>query len=182
MWYVIQVRAGHEQSVAERCRRDVLEPGEDIFVMMSERFFKKKGVWTLTKRPTFQKYLFAETSNVDDFRIRLRRVKELTKMLGAEGEILPIYPDEEKLLRRLGGTDHVIDISKAVRVDKKLEITSGSMEGMEGEIKWVDRHQRMAGVEVSLMGREMTIKLGIEIEDDVPNQRRLMDSPRVDRN
>ena len=29
MWYVIQVKALHEIEIAERCRREVIIPGED---------------------------------------------------------------------------------------------------------------------------------------------------------
>ncbi|MBQ8956088.1 MAG: antiterminator LoaP [Lachnospiraceae bacterium] len=168
MWYVMQVRAAHELAIVERCRKDVIIPGEDVFVMRSERMFKSHGEWELREEVSFQKYIFAETGDTDDFRIRLRNVKERTKMLGVGDEIVPISQEEEELLRKLGGDEHVIRYSTGFVAGDRLIVTEGPLAGHEGEVKWVDRHQRLAGIEIELMGQMVTIRLGCEVLKKLP--------------
>ena len=168
MWYVIQTRARHELDVAERCRQDVILPGENVFVMMAERMFKSHGEWKLIEDVAFQKYIFAETADTDDFRIRLRNVKDMTRMLGVGEEIAPIRREEEELLKSLGGEEHVIRYSVGFVVGDRLIITEGPLAGHEGEVKWIDRHQRLAGIETELMGQQVTIRLGCEVLKKLP--------------
>ncbi|MBQ9361451.1 MAG: antiterminator LoaP [Lachnospiraceae bacterium] len=171
MWYVIQVKAMHETAVVERCRSDVIIPGEDVFAMKSERMFKRHGEWSLIEEVSFQKYIFAVTEDTDDFRIRLRNVKELTKMLGVGDEVVPIRQDEEDLLRSLGGEEHVIRYSVGFVTGDRLIVTEGPLAGHEGEVKWIDRHQRLAGIETELMGQIVTIRLGCEVLKKLPEGR-----------
>lgn len=164
MWYVIQVQARHETAVVEKCHeRDVLLPGENIFTIFSERMVKERGEWKRKIEPAFQKYIFAETEDTDGFRIRLRKVHELTKMLGADGSIIPVYPEEQEMLQKLGGEEHVIRYSEGYMLGDRLVVTEGPMKGMEGFVKWVDRHQRIAGIEVFLLGRQLIVKMGIGV-------------------
>lgn len=164
MWYVIQVQALRELAVAEKCRRDVLIPGEDVFVMMVERLLRKGRKWERGEEPAFQKYVFAELIEglVDDFRIRLRQVDELAKVLKVGEEVAPILPEEEAFLKRLGGPEHVIRASEGYMLGEKLIITEGPMKGMEGLVKWSNRRQRVVGVAVSLMGQETIVRMGVE--------------------
>lgn len=164
MWYVIQVQARHEQAVVEKCHeRNVLLPGEDVFTILSERMVKERGEWKKKEEPAFQKYIFAETEDTNGFRIRLRNVQELAKMLGVDDSIVPIYPEEQEMLQRLGGEEHVIRYSEGYMLGEKLIVTEGPMKGMEGYVKWVDRHQRIAGIEIFLLGRQLIVKMGIGV-------------------
>ena len=169
MWYVIQVQAKHETAVVEKCHeRDVLLPGEDVFTMLSERMVKERGEWKKKTAPAFQKYIFAETDDTDGFRIRLKKVQELAKMLGVDDNIVPIYPEEQEMLQKLGGKEHVIRYSEGYMLGDKLVVTEGPMKGMEGIVKWVDRHQRIAGIEVFLLGRQVVVKMGVGVLKKVP--------------
>ena len=165
MWYVIQVRALHEFEVAKQCKRDVLIDGEDIFVFQTEHFVRKGKLWEIKRTPTFQKYLFVETDDVDDFRLRLRAVKQMTKFLGTGDEITPIYPEEEKWLMRLGGPDHIITVSEASYEGKDIVVNSGALEGLEGDIRWIDKRQKAVGVGVSILGHDRVINVGMEFID-----------------
>ena len=62
-------------------------------------------------------------------------------------------------------------MSYAIRtVNDKLVVTDGPMKGMEGRVKWVDRHQRIAGIEVMLLGRKVMVKMGVGILKKVSDQ------------
>lgn len=164
MWYVIQVQARHEIAIVEKCReRGVLLPGEEMFTMLCERMVKEGGEWKKRTEVAFQKYVMVDTADADGLRIRLRRVGEMTKMLGVDDTVAPIYPEEQELLQRLGGEEHVIRYSEGYMAGEKLVVTEGPMKGMEGLVKWTDRHQRIAGIEVFLMGQKIVVKMGMGI-------------------
>ena len=55
-------------------------------------------------------------------------------------------------------------------MNDKLVVTDGPMKGMEGRVKWVDRHQRIAGIEVMLLGRKVMVKMGVGILKKVSDQ------------
>ena len=173
---MIQTRARHELEVVRKCREDVILPGESVFVMMAERMFKQHGEWKLIEDVAFQKYIFAETADTDDFRIRLRNVKDMTRMLGVGEDIAPILREEEELLKSLGGEDHVIRYSVGFVEGDRLIITEGPLAGHEGEVKWIDRHQRIAGIETELMGQKVTIRLGCEVLKKLPEGVKLQEA------
>lgn len=93
--------------------------------MLSERMERKDGVWQPIRTVTFQKYIFVDTSNIDDFRSRLHSIPGLTKILTVGDEAVPIYPKEEQLLRLLGGKDHIIGRSVIYKEGDKVKALCG---------------------------------------------------------
>ena len=130
--------------------------------MLSERMVRKDGEWEKVQSVTFQKYIFVETAEPEDFRLRLRRIPGLTKFLTVGDDIVPIFPEEEKLLRMLGGDDHVIGSSVVYKEGDRVTVISGALVGMEGLVRWMDRRQRWVRIAVRLADRETLIKLGAE--------------------
>ena len=163
MWYVIQTRARHELEVVQKCREDVILPGESVFVMMAERMFKQHGEWKLIEDVAFKNYIFAETEDTDDFRIRLKKVREAARFVKVGDDIVPIGEEEEELLKRLGGEEHVIRSSKGIVEGDRLVVTDGPLMGQEGFVIGIDRHRRIAKLEIDLMGQTVTARLGCEV-------------------
>ena len=164
MWYVVQVRSRHETEIAERCRKKVLLPTEEIYVMYGERmFFRAESGWEKKLEVVFKGYLFVQTDDIEAFRKRLRTLRTMTKVLGVGDEMTPIREEEAALLDRLGGDDHIVTCSVGYKEGDRLVVTKGPMYGLEGLVKWTDRHRRMAGIEVDLLGRKIIVKLGVEI-------------------
>lgn len=161
MWYVIQVSACHEIEMAAKCQRIVKE-NEEVFTMLTERLERKGGEWKPYRFVTFQKYIFADTNDPDDFRIRLHSIGGLTKMLGTGDDVVPIHADEEEFLKRIGGSDHIIGKSVAYCEGDKITVTSGPLAGMEGLVKWTDKRQKLVGIAVNFLNQETVIKLGAE--------------------
>ena len=118
--------------------------------MLSERMVRKDGEWEKVQSVTFQKYIFVETAEPEDFRLRLRRIPGLTKFLTVGDDIVPIFPEEEKLLRMLGGDDHVIGSSVVYKEGDRVTVISGALVGMEGLVRWMDRRQRWVRIAVRL--------------------------------
>ena len=78
-------------------------------------------------------------------------------------EIVPITAQEEKFLVKIGGDDLVVGMSKGIIEQKQIKIMSGPLRNMEGSIRRIDRHKRLAWVSVKMFGREMEIPLGLEV-------------------
>ena len=58
-----------------------------------------------------------------------------------------------------------VGLSKvAVGENQRIKIISGPLKNLEGQIKKINLHKRVAEVEVRLLGRRRTLYLGIEIE------------------
>lgn len=163
MWYVIQVRTGQEIETAEKCRARIIKPGEDVFVMQGERMFKTGRGMEKRLYVLFRSYVFAETQDIDDFWMRLRSMKVMTKVLTTGETMTPIHPEEESFLRNLGGDDHIVRFSEGYMAGEKLVVTEGAMKGCEGRVKWIDRHRRYAVISVELLGQMVDVKLGLEV-------------------
>ena len=161
MWYVIQTKALHELEMVLKCQ-DILKDGEEVFTMETEKQKRKNGEWQTVREVTFQKYIFVETDDPDDLRIRLRDVKGMTKMLCVSDTPTPIYPEEEELLRRLGGDDHVIGKSRVYNMGDRIKVIDGPLANMEGVVKWTDRRQHIIGISVRIFGDERVVKLSAD--------------------
>lgn len=84
-------------------------------------------------------------------------------MLGMDDRVVPIHPEEQEMLQKLGGEEHIIRYSQGYLLGGKLVVTEGPMKGLEGFVKWTDRHQRLAGIELFLLGRKVTVRMGVGI-------------------
>ncbi len=162
MWYVIQVRTGSEERVTLSCRRLIVSKEEDVFYPTRELIKRIHGENVLTKRALFPGYVFFETENPEGLFHRLKRVQLLTKLLRVDGEFVPIYPEEEALLRKLCGKDHSVGVSEGFTDGKKVHIVSGPLTGMEGKVKKINRHKKIAVLEVFLLGEMRELVLGYE--------------------
>ena len=159
----MQVRTGQELETAEKCRARIIKAGEDVFVMQGERMFKTSRGMEKRLYGLFKSYVFVETEDIDDFWMRLRSMNVMTKVLTTGDTMTPVYPEEERFLRNLGGDDHVVRFSEGYMAGEKLVITEGSMKGYEGRVKWIDRHRRYAVISVELLGQMADVKLGLEV-------------------
>ena len=163
MWYVIQVYTGREMEIAQKCRDRVMEEDEDVFIPMAERQTKIRGEQQIIRTRLFPGYVFIETTRIEDFYMRLKQIKAMTKILRTGETMTPLYGEEEAYLRRLGGADHIVKYSEGYLEGDKLVVTSGALEGYEGRIKKILRHKRLVVLEVPLLGRLVDVTLGLGI-------------------
>lgn len=90
-------------------------------------------------------------------------------MLGKDEEqFIPLPDHEVEWLRRImeepGQEDMEVQLSRiSVSEDNEITILSGPLKNMEGCIKKIDLHRRIAKVEVDFMNRKTVIHLGIEM-------------------
>ena len=168
MWYVIQVYTGHEAEIAGQCRDRALEEGEEAFIPLVERMTKVQGEWVQVKTRLFPGYVFIETDRPWDLYMRLKKIKAMTKLLKTGEEITPLYKEEEEYLRGLEDREHVVRYSEGYLEGDRLVVTSGALQGYEGKIKKILRHKRLVVLEVSLLGRDVEVTLGLGIVEKKP--------------
>ena len=163
MWYVMQTQTGKEAELAQKCMSMIAKPDEKIFVMYGERMFKKLGSWEKRLQALFRGYVFIDTGDIADFRIRTFSLPNSVKILKSGDEMWPIHEDEEEFLKTIGGEEHIVRMSEGYAFGDKLSVVRGSMVGMEGRVRSIDRHNRTATLYVRVAGRELEVKVGLEV-------------------
>lgn len=164
MWYVIQIHTGTEEKICRQCGQ-VIDCSilEGCFI---PRFQQKKrflGEWHMQNEILFPGYVFLISDHPDELAESLRRVIGMTKLLKTGEEITPLSQQEIALLQKLGKEDLEIEMSTGIIEGDRVQILTGPLLGMEGMIKKIDRHKRMAYLEVKMFGRTVEMKVGLEI-------------------
>lgn len=169
MYYVIQVTSGMEDKVEEQIRILV---EKELYGRCFHpiRHVKKKirGEWKELREKLLPGYVFITSDDVRELYLKLKYVPAFTKMLGKDSEeFIPLPKHEVEWLKKITGPadDHMeIGLSQvSVSADDVITILSGPLKGMEGYIKKIDLHRRIAKVEVDFMNRKTVIHLGIEM-------------------
>lgn len=66
-------------------------------------------------------------------------------------------------LTKFANRNHVVDMSCGVIKNDKIIITDGPLMNLEGYITKIDRHKRIAYVDVELLGKITRVQVGLEI-------------------
>lgn len=165
MWYVIQVRVGTEEQICSQCKKrisgDILESS---FIPYYETKKKTASQWKTEQKILFPGYVFLITEQVESLFFALKKVEGLTKLLGTGNEIVPLSQREEEFLKRLGGDDHVVEMSEGIIEGDRVIIESGPLQDQEGYIVKIDRHKRKAWLEIPMFGGIQRVEVGLEIK------------------
>lgn len=158
MWYVMQVRTGTEENIRCQCQRlinsNVLERCFIPYYQQKKRF---QGEWHIQERILFPGYVFLIAENPE------KLVNGLTKLIGTGDEIVSLVQEEIDLLMKIGTDKQLVEISSGIIENDRVQILAGPLMGMEGNIRRIDRHKRMAYLEIEMFGRTVEMKVGLEI-------------------
>lgn len=170
MYYVIWTLTGKEEIVRDELYAQI---GRDnckaIHILTRERKQKFRGEWQMRKEKLFPGYLLIdlEEAQVEPVRQALRGATEHAKVLRSGEEFFPLYEQEERFLRRMTGDTTNVAMSVGVMEGDRIIVKEGPLVGMEGKIKRIDRHKRMAILEVELFNRVSEMRVGLEIVEKV---------------
>lgn len=169
MYYVMQVTSGMEDKVEEQIKV-VVEKELYHQCFHPIRHVKKKirGEWKELREKLLPGYVFIVSDDIRELYQRLRYVSAFTKMLGKDsGQFIPLQKQEVEWLKKITGPEDEgmeTGLSQvSVSEDDVVAILSGPLKNMEGYIKKIDLHRRIAKVEVDFMNRKTVIHLGIEM-------------------
>ena len=168
MWYVMQVRTGTEENIRCQCQRlissNVLERCFIPYYQQKKRF---QGEWHIQERILFPGYVFLITQNLEKLVESLKKVIGMTKLIGTGDEIVPLSEAEISLITKLGGksssSESIVKISQGIIEGDQVHILSGPLKGLEGAIRKIDRHKRIAYLSVDMFNRTVDMKVGLEI-------------------
>ena len=95
-------------------------------------------------------------------------VPAFTRLLGKDGEhFIPLSDHEVEWLEwMIESPDQNMEVQLSqvsVSEDAAISILSGPLKNLEGCIKKIDLHRRIAKVEVNFMNRKIVVHLGIEM-------------------
>ena len=170
MYYVIQVQTGKEQKVIEDIKKfKSNEVDFDVFAPKRMERRKYKNEWKDVEVRCFPGYLFVETDNATQLWKELSYVPDFTRLLGREmgsENFLPLNEDESRVIDILYNADTgrvtpIADI--VVEEGDNIRVVSGPLMGQEGIIKKVNLHKREVTILISLAGRAVEPKVGINI-------------------
>lgn len=162
--YVIYTRAGNEEKLRDKITDLVLLPGDEVYIPMYNRQKKYEGEYRVVTRPLFQGYVFYETEDGISLWERLRKITDIKKLLrDGDDEVAPLKKEEEILLYKLCGKEHVLDISEGYKEGSRVRVIKGPLMGQEALIKKVNRHKRIAVIEIDMFQRKMELVVGLQI-------------------
>ena len=170
MYYVIWTLTGKEEIVRDELYAQI---GRDnckaIHILTRERKQKFRGEWQMRKEKLFPGYLLMDLApeQVEPVRTALWKVTEHAKVIKSGDDLYPIREDEERFLRRMTGDTTNVAVSIGVIEGDQIVVKEGPLVGLEGKIKRIDRHKRMAILEVELFNRVSEMKVGLEIVEKV---------------
>lgn len=163
--YVIQVVGGQETRAVELIARVACDVVRECFVPRREVVKRTDGAWHKRCERLFPGYVFVQTEDPLKVQQLLRAVPTFTRMLGSAGDtFLPLAPDEVTWINIHTNADtHVVEMSEGIIEGDRVVVTSGPLRGQEASISHIDRHKRLAWVDVDMFGRHKTIRVGLEI-------------------
>jgi transcriptional antiterminator NusG len=164
MWYAIQVNTGKEDTAIALIKQFVQSDFyEDVFVCEKQMKRKFKGEWKLVSMNMFPGYIFVITDCVQLVYESLREVPQFTKLLKTGEHMTSLYHNEEMWLSGITGHNHMAEMSLGVIEGDRLIVKQGALLGKEGIVKKIDRHRRIAVVEVEMFGQTIDMRLGLEV-------------------
>ena len=164
-WYVIQVRSGHEKAIIEKCKKRI---SKELLIdcFTPEYVCQKKylGKWHDVKDILFKGYIFMISDHIVELNVELKKILDFTKIIGRKkAEICCLDEDEIVFIKSFADKNYTVDMSTGFIQGDKIFVTEGPLQGKEGLIIKIDRHKRIAYLQLSMFNKETIAKVGLEI-------------------
>ena len=142
--YLVLRAARGARSVCARATRSGL--ATEAFELSRVTLRRAGGVWVAAAEPVWPGYVLASAAS-----------QEAAEELGSVGSLTAA---ESALVRRLGGSAHIIQLSQGHIADGRLVVDFGPLMGLEALVARIDRHRRLAWLEPE-PGRRLAV--GLEV-------------------
>lgn len=171
MWYIAHTTAGRELDAVDKCRKSIPEDiAARVFSPIWQHAKKYEGSWHLDNDILFAGYIFIESdSDSKTLEKLLWRIPNVVSPVRIGGDFNALNKEEEQYLRQLMDEYNYIAMSYGYIVDNQLMIYKGPLSGRSDMVKKIDRHKRIADVEVYLWHQPKRVRVGLEIIDKITN-------------
>lgn len=156
IWYLLKCPEGNEEDYAEKYLEFVIPDGlNEIVCFQYQRMMRYGGKWHLEKRMLMPGYIFLSgTKNI--------ALKENREDNGC-AERVALFPCESPYPKEMCQEGNLIGISKGMIKNGSPIVTSGPLKGRERLIRRIDRHKRIADIEIPFSGSRKRVTVGLEI-------------------
>lgn len=113
----------------------------------------------------FPDYVFLESEDGERLAREFKQYRSFLMILGEKETLIPIGREEETFLRGLCGRSHHSAMSKGYIRNGRTHVTEGPLKGKERLIRKIDRHKRLARLEMP--GSLRDVNVGLEIYEKV---------------
>lgn len=166
MWYVLYCPQGNDEAILNSCRQRISTPAlTDAFFFTCERMKRYQGSWHLEKEKMFPRYLFLESEDGELLLEELNRYTGIFQGLGDDRTLTPVEKQEEFFLTELCGASRHMSMSRGVIRHGVTHVTEGPLKGKEQLISKIDRHKRLAFLNVPGYSLDTEIRVGLEITE-----------------
>lgn len=177
-WYVLYVRTGAESRVTDDMNKyaatRALGCGFESFCPESEYYYRNKKERqlgrTYKKRPLFPSYVFVETDMppkefLREFGAYVYASRDVIRILkaGESDDGIALPADERRRLEFLLKGKRCLERSVGYIVGDKVCVRDGPLKDCEGLIKYINRHNRYADIEVDMFGGKVKARVALEI-------------------
>ena len=177
MYYVLWVGTGNETKAETMIRQLVPDMlySDCFYPVKHLRLKSHRGLRDVYQR-VLPGYLFIVSENIRPLYQELKKLPVFLNLLGKEEldeaeDFYPLTEKEEAWLKQLSGQmttsethTHVMELSQvAFDEDDRVVIVSGPLLDMEGKVRKINLHKRIAEVEVDFMNAPIILHLGIEL-------------------
>lgn len=136
----------------------------DMFVLTYDRMRKYEGTWHLERRPLFPGHVFLESEDKDILSEGLGTSGMISRLWG---HMVLVGRREEEFLKELCGEAHHLEMSRGIIQKGNTRITEGPLKGREDQICGIDRHKRLARIEIRMKPDHHFIPAGLEITEKI---------------
>jgi transcription termination/antitermination protein NusG len=167
-WYILFVRTGREQQVEcflkESLNTDELTP----FIPMHEMLFKTTGIVKKEVKPLFPSYVFIESKVsekkfMEKISVLLRSSSDILRLLRYSESEIAMRESEKQMLLSLCNENYYIEASSGVIEGDKVKIIHGPLKGWESMVRKIDRHKKLAWIDLEFIGEVRLICVSLEI-------------------
>ncbi|GMQ62960.1 antiterminator LoaP [Vallitalea maricola] len=167
-WYVLFVQSGEEENICgllnKLCKHKYIAFYPKIKKIYYNKKRKEQGLV-----PMFPGYVFIETKMQADLFIKeimptIRKTKLIYNLLGKDNpKNMGVYDKEKRFLLKFCDNQYIVRESIGYIEGERVYIISGPLQGFESVIKRIDRHKRIAEVQMQFMGDTRRIKVALEV-------------------
>lgn len=166
-------KAGAEKADSEKVIGEKINDayfGYKLFIptIMLQRHYQKE--WHSVEKVMFPGYVFVETDDIKEFAKHLSDVECFSKLLKVEDEITPISEEEKEFLENMMDENYCVSYSQGFIVGENVVITEGALRNKNALIRKVDRHRRIAMLDIEMFGRRTPVEVGFGAFAKVTNE------------
>lgn len=166
IWYMCCCPGQDPAELAKICREKISKDAlAEAFVPTYDKMKRYQGEWHIERGIVFPESFFLDSEDADKLFSELKRcgtderfLKDMTKM-----ETLCLHSEQEDFLNILFGKERHLKLSKGYIKDGCTYVTQGPLQGKEAMIRKIDRHKRLAKLEIPVGDGMKEMYAGLEI-------------------